>query len=109
MLVGLAYKRGVEDLRCSPALLIWQRLRQLGASISYHDPLIPWIEDPEQPGQRIYSQLLTESFIEQQHLVVIVTEQVDINYQWLQQHAVMVVDARNVYAHQQQHDNVLSA
>jgi UDP-N-acetyl-D-glucosamine dehydrogenase len=43
LLVGVAYKRNVDDMRCAPALDVWDALRALGAAVDYHDPYIPRI------------------------------------------------------------------
>jgi UDP-N-acetyl-D-mannosaminuronate dehydrogenase len=51
LLVGVAYKPGVEDFRESPALQIASQLAHRGAHVAYHDPLIPSVAIPGVPGR----------------------------------------------------------
>lgn len=95
-ILGVAYKPDVDDPRESPAFHIMQRLRQLGAQISYHDPHIPHL-----PRMRHYewldldSQPLTPQYLAEQDCVLIVTNHSGYDWDDIVRHAQLVVDSRN--------------
>jgi UDP-N-acetyl-D-glucosamine dehydrogenase len=96
-ILGVAYKRDVDDPRESPAFKIIERLQQLGAELSYHDPYIDQL-----PSMRHYhvppltSQPLTPEFIAAQDCLLITTDHSQVNYHLIAEHASLVVDTRNV-------------
>ena len=92
LVIGVAYKRDVDDFRESPALDIIRLLASHGADVVYHDPHIPVvIED----GHELRSVPLTAAEIEQADVVVIVTDHRAIDYQLLVDRANLIVDTRN--------------
>jgi UDP-N-acetyl-D-glucosamine dehydrogenase len=96
-ILGVAYKRDIDDPRESPAFKIIEALQQLGAVLSYHDPHIP-----ELPTMRHYrvpplsSQPLTKEFVQSQDCLVIATDHSQVDYHFIAEHAGLVVDTRNV-------------
>ena len=92
LIVGVAYKRDIEDIRESPALDIIKLIEASGAKVSYHDPYVPeFVED----GHRLSSVPLTKAAIEAADCVVIVTDHTSLDYQLIRRHAKVVVDTRN--------------
>ncbi|MFN8111793.1 MAG: nucleotide sugar dehydrogenase [Solirubrobacterales bacterium] len=90
LILGVAYKAGVADLRESPALKIIDHLRELGAEVSYHDPHVP-----ELPDKNLSSVPLAEA-VAAADVVAIVTAHDEIDYAELADAASLVVDFRGV-------------
>lgn len=95
LILGVAYKRDVDDIRESPALPLIERLRDLGARVSYHDPHIP-VFPPlrEHPDLRMKSVKLTPAALRRQDVVVIVTDHSAYDWAWVLRHSPLVVDTR---------------
>jgi UDP-N-acetyl-D-glucosamine dehydrogenase len=98
LVLGVAYKRDVDDTRESPALEILPRLLALGAEVSFHDPHVPVMpvtrHAPELAGQR--SVALTPEVLAAADGVLIVTDHRAVDYDQVAQHARLVVDTRGV-------------
>jgi UDP-N-acetyl-D-glucosamine dehydrogenase len=92
LVVGVAYKRGTDDVRESPALEILQLLAQEGAVVSFSDPYVPSLAAN---GTRLSSQPLDESVVGGADCVVVVTDHPSVDYELIAQHAPIVVDTRN--------------
>ncbi len=100
LIMGVAYKRNVGDVRESPAIDVIRMLVRRGGEILYHDPYVPELEVEEvdarnrQPVRYSCAELTTELA---QHVdcVVIMTDHADIDYCWVVDHAAIVVDTRN--------------
>jgi UDP-N-acetyl-D-glucosamine dehydrogenase len=96
-ILGVAYKRDVDDPRESPAFRIMELLAQRGAVLSYHDPHIPRL-----PSMRHYdvpplaSQPLTAEYLAALDCVLIVTDHSAVDYALVAQRASLIVDTRNV-------------
>jgi UDP-N-acetyl-D-glucosamine dehydrogenase len=96
--LGVAYKKNVDDPRESPALEILELLKKRGAFVSYNDPFIPAIPPMRHHKIRLESEKLSEQFLAAQDCVVIVTDHSAYNYEWIVSHAPLVVDTRNATA-----------
>jgi UDP-N-acetyl-D-glucosamine dehydrogenase len=94
-ILGVAYKKDVDDPRESPAFPILEMLEQRGAVISYNDPHIPTLPLMRRHALRLDSQTLTEEFLAAQDCVVIVTDHSAYDFEWIAQHARLIVDTRN--------------
>jgi len=92
MLLGMAYKRDIDDLRESPALKIAKLLLRHGANVSYHDPFIATIDGN---GLNMKSLPLTSHVLEAQDLVIITTGHTNVDYQQVVEHAPLIFDTRN--------------
>ncbi|MCL6631848.1 MAG: nucleotide sugar dehydrogenase [Alicyclobacillus herbarius] len=92
LLVGLAYKKNVSDVRESPALEVMQLLHQAGAEIAYHDPFVPECVTPI--GLR-KSVPLTDSVLARQDLVVITTNHDEVDYRRVVELSQRILDTRN--------------
>jgi UDP-N-acetyl-D-glucosamine dehydrogenase len=92
LVMGVAYKRDVADVRESPALPILSLLRHRGAEVAYHDPYVPSVDED---GVRWASQPLSEELLRAQQCVVIATDHSCIDYALVARNARLVFDTRN--------------
>jgi UDP-N-acetyl-D-glucosamine dehydrogenase len=99
LLLGVAYKKDVDDVRESPALSIIDRLRSKGCDVRYHDPFVRELkfEDGHAGGNGapLTSVELTDEEIESADCIVIVTNHSQIDYGRVTELAPLVVDTRN--------------
>ena len=91
-ILGVAYKRDVNDVRESPALEIMNILRLKGAKVTYTDPYIPEIDSQE---LSIKSKPLSKEFLSKIDCSVIVTDHSNFNYDLIVSHSKLIVDTRN--------------
>jgi UDP-N-acetyl-D-glucosamine dehydrogenase len=96
LVLGLAYKKDIDDPRESPSFKVIELLEDKGAQVRFHDPYHPAI-----PATRHYKHLqakpaeLTAPVLAAQDAVVIVTDHSCYDYPWIARHAKLVVDTRN--------------
>ncbi len=99
LLLGVAYKKDIDDVRESPALSIIDRLRAKGADVRYHDPFVREIRfddaHTEGSGEPLSSAELTDDEVSNSDCVIIVTDHSGIDYQRVTKLATLVVDTRN--------------
>ncbi len=99
LLLGVAYKKDINDVRESPALSIIDRLRAKGAEVRYHDPFIAEVRfddaHTEGGGEPLQSVPLTDEELRAADCVVIVTDHSGVDYQRVCQLTKLVVDTRN--------------
>jgi UDP-N-acetyl-D-glucosamine dehydrogenase len=99
LLLGVAYKKDIDDVRESPALSIIDRLRAKGADVHYHDPFVKEVhfEDAHTVGggEPLQSAPLTDEELRASDCVVIVTDHSGIDYQRVCQLSSLIVDTRN--------------
>ena len=91
LIVGVAYKKDIDDMRESPALRIMDLLKHKGAKITYHDPNVKNVGP-------LKSLDLTQNTINEQDAIVITTDHTNIDYKSLGKHAKLIVDTRNIMA-----------
>jgi len=92
LVVGVAYKRDIDDVRESPALDVMRLLEERGAEVDFHDPHVPVLREN---GREKRSVELTDDVIRSADAVVIVTDHKSIDFQRLMNHAGLIVDTRN--------------
>ena len=99
LLMGIAYKRDVEDTRRSPALVLLDELEKLGAEVEYHDPYFPRLpeggEYPQLAGRT--SQPLTADNLKRYAAVAVITDHSAPDYDLVAREATLVFDTRNVF------------
>lgn len=95
--LGVAYKKDVDDERESPSFELIDRLTKKGAVVTFSDPHIPEIKRKRQWGEMegMKSQELTAEFLESQDCVVIATDHSAFDYEFILEHSKLVVDSRN--------------
>jgi UDP-N-acetyl-D-glucosamine dehydrogenase len=93
LVLGVAYKRDIDDMRESPALAIIEKLEKLGAEVEYHDPYVA--EMRLEDGSRMASVELSEAAVRAADAVVIVTDHRTVDYRWVAERAQLVIDSRN--------------
>jgi UDP-N-acetyl-D-glucosamine dehydrogenase len=100
LILGLAYKKNVSDIRESPSFELMELLEKRGASVSFHDPLAPVV-----PVTREHAAFagrcsadLTPAALEGFNAVVVATDHDSIDYRLVAAHSRLVVDTRNVFA-----------
>jgi UDP-N-acetyl-D-glucosamine dehydrogenase len=99
LLLGVAYKKDVNDVRESPALSIIDRLRAKGANVSYHDPFVAEVRfddaHTDANGEPLNSVELSDEQLKAADCVIIVTDHSDIDYQRVCSLTPLIVDTRN--------------
>ena len=102
MILGLAYKKDINDTRETPAYKIMHRLTEMGAKISYHDPFVSEIKHTRQwPGAPVLkSQKLTEKTIAAKDAIIIITDHTPVDYKLIAKKAKLIIDSRGVYRKQ---------
>jgi UDP-N-acetyl-D-glucosamine dehydrogenase len=93
LVLGVAYKRDIDDLRESPSLTIIELLQKEGAEVSYHDPFFPFIGKGRKYDLQMKCAALEN--LGQYDCVVIVTDHSDYDYRRIVHEAQLVVDTRN--------------
>jgi UDP-N-acetyl-D-glucosamine dehydrogenase len=96
LVLGIAYKKDIDDPRESPSIKIVSLFQKKGAKVSYNDPYIPRIVGHrEYPGMDIKSSPLTAARLRNSDAVIIATDHSSYDYRWIVRHAPLVVDTRN--------------
>ena len=94
LVLGVAYKKNVDDMRESPALRVMQLLERKGARIRYHDPFVA--EAATHDGKSSWkSEALTDESIASADAVLILTDHEGVDYQQVVSQAQLVIDTRN--------------
>ncbi|HZE21342.1 MAG TPA: nucleotide sugar dehydrogenase, partial [Desulfobaccales bacterium] len=98
LVLGIAYKKDVDDIRESPALKIMDLLKQEGAEVSYNDPHIPRCAGMRHyPHFDMVSRPLDADLVQESDLVLLVTDHSSYDYDWLASQAGLIVDTRNAF------------
>jgi UDP-N-acetyl-D-glucosamine dehydrogenase len=92
LVLGVAYKKNIQDIRESPALDVIELLDRLGAKLSYNDPYVPELK---QDSHKMKSINLTQAALKKADLVVILTDHKDYDYDWVCENANLIFDTRN--------------
>jgi UDP-N-acetyl-D-glucosamine dehydrogenase len=99
LVLGVAYKKDIDDMRESPALSIIDLLRARGAEITYHDPYVEEVTFDHAytigDGEPLRNTELTDDLIKSSDCVIICTEHSTVDYHRVCQLADLIVDTRN--------------
>ncbi|HLM59461.1 MAG TPA: nucleotide sugar dehydrogenase, partial [Pyrinomonadaceae bacterium] len=99
LILGVAYKKDIDDMRESPALSVIDLLRSLGATVVYHDSFVPEVTFDHSytigAGDPLYNQELTDDLVTSADCVVICTEHSDVDYKRVCDLSKVIVDTRN--------------
>ena len=96
LILGIAYKKDVDDQRESPSLKIITLLKQRGAKVDYNDPHVPRSAGHrDYPGLSMKSVKLDETTLKKYDAVIIATGHTAYDYDWIVKHSHLVIDTRN--------------
>ncbi|MBK9155503.1 MAG: nucleotide sugar dehydrogenase [Chloracidobacterium sp.] len=99
LILGVAYKKDIDDMRESPALSIIDLLRSRGAELSYHDPFVSEVTFDHAytigDAEPLYNSELTDELVRESDCVIICTEHSSIDYGRVCELAPLIVDTRN--------------
>jgi UDP-N-acetyl-D-glucosamine dehydrogenase len=111
LLVGMAYKKNIDDIRESPTLVIFEKLLSKKAHVDYYDPYIPVIPNTREHRNlaNIHSIELTKEKLKGYDAVMICTDHDCIDYDFIVKHSKLVVDTRHATVKIKEADNVIFA
>ncbi|MBU1320215.1 MAG: nucleotide sugar dehydrogenase [candidate division Zixibacteria bacterium] len=92
VVLGVAYKRDISDVRESPALDVMKLLDNQGAKISYCDPYVPVVHFDDGDKKSVK---LTAGLLQSADIVVVLTDHTNFNYQWIADNSQLIFDTRN--------------
>jgi UDP-N-acetyl-D-glucosamine dehydrogenase len=95
LVLGVAYKRDIDDVRESPALDVIRLLEERGAHVEFHDP---FVQEFREDGHVRTGVELSDEMLRWADAVVVVTDHTTVDYQRVVDHAALLVDTRNVTA-----------
>jgi len=107
MVLGVSYKKNIDDTRESPALEIISTLLDIGASVSFSDPFNETIKLQHPRACTLVSQDVSADYVGKQDAIVLVTDHDDFDYGLLVEHASLIIDSRGKLP--KEHGNVVRA
>ena len=110
LVLGLAYKKDVDDVRESPSVELIELLQERGARVSYHDPFIPVAKPMREHNiTHMKSVTLTPEVLKNADCVLISTDHSNVDYDLVCKHAPLVIDTRNACGGKPRGKNVVKA
>lgn len=104
LVLGVAYKQNIDDYRESPALRVIEQLGKTGAKISYYDP---YITEYRHNGKTVQGEKeLMAELIQSADLVLITTPHTNVDYDFVAQHATVILDTKNAMKDVHNKDNI---
>ena len=107
LILGIAYKKNVDDMRESPSVVLMELLREKGAILSYSDPYVPSFPPMRKHSFSLESKEITKEYLRQCDCVLIATNHDDFDYEFILEHSRLIVDTRGVY--RTRYENVIHA
>jgi UDP-N-acetyl-D-glucosamine dehydrogenase len=98
LVLGLAYKKDIDDLRESPSIELIELLCEKGAKVDYNDPYIPKTHKQRKHDLKMVSKKLSSKMLSGYDCVLISTDHSEYDYAWIVKHSKLVVDTRNATA-----------
>ena len=95
LILGVAYKKDIDDLRESPALEVIRLLQKKGARVMYHDPFSETLPPIRKGTIDLKSEELTAGLLHKVDCVIITTAHSSYDYDWIVKHAPLIIDTRN--------------
>jgi UDP-N-acetyl-D-glucosamine dehydrogenase len=95
LILGVGYKKDIDDDRESPSYQIMEKLREKGAVIHYNDPWVPKLRKTRKFDFDLSSIPLSEQNLKKMHAIIIVTDHSDYDFDEIVRHSSLVVDTRN--------------
>jgi UDP-N-acetyl-D-glucosamine dehydrogenase len=97
LVLGVAYKADVDDMRESPSVIIMEKLRDLGAHVAYSDPHIPVFPETREHHFDLSSTPIDPETLQRFHCVLLATDHSAFDYDLIRENARLIVDARGKY------------
>ncbi|MDC7707401.1 nucleotide sugar dehydrogenase [Vogesella indigofera] len=97
LVLGIAYKKNVDDMRESPSVFLMEKLRDLGADISYSDPHVPVFPKMREHHFELSSVPLTAETLAAYDCVLLATDHDRFDYELISKHSDLIVDSRGKY------------
>jgi UDP-N-acetyl-D-glucosamine dehydrogenase len=98
LVLGLAYKPDIDDVRESPSLELIELLKERGAKVDYNDPYVPRTHKMREYDLKMTSRPLSAAMLRGYDCVLISTNHSTYDYEWIVRHSKLVVDTRNATA-----------
>ena len=95
LVLGLAYKKDIDDVRESPSIELIELLKSKGAKVDYNDPYISRTHKQREHNLKMTSRKLSAKMLGSYDVVLISTDHSDYDYNWIVKNAKLVVDTRN--------------
>ncbi len=102
LLLGMAYKKDLDDMRESPSISILQLLEDKGAEVNYSDPFIPVFPDTRKYEFNRGSLEINAQTLQDQDLVILCTDHTQFDYEFIRKESTEIIDTRGVYRGQLQ-------
>ncbi len=99
LILGIAYKKNVDDMRESPSVVLMELLQEKGAVLSYSDPYVPVFPAMRKHSFDLASVELSKEALQEADCIIIATDHDDFDYDFIVKHGQMVVDTRGVCEH----------
>jgi len=97
LVLGIAYKKNVDDMRESPSVEIMEILRDQGAILSYADPHVPVFPEMREHKFDLSSIAMSPENLAEFDAVVLATDHAKFDYEMIRKHAALIIDSRGVY------------
>lgn len=109
LVLGIAYKCDVDDMRESPSVHIMEILREKGAMVAYSDPYVPHFPKMREHQFELSSEVLTPENIARFDCVILATQHKLFDYEMIARHAHLIIDTRGGFRAYQEQSNIVSA
>jgi UDP-N-acetyl-D-glucosamine dehydrogenase len=103
LVLGIAYKKNVDDMRESPSLVLIQKLKELGAEVDYSDPYVAVIPNLRAHNIKMTSTPLTDEALASYDCALLATDHDCFDYAQIERHAHLIVDARGRFLAKSSH------
>ena len=98
LVLGIAYKKNVDDMRESPSVELMELFRAKGADLHYSDPFFPEFPRMRKHNFQLSSVLLSEQTLESFDVVVLATDHDEFDYSLIETHSQLLIDSRGRFA-----------
>lgn len=98
LILGIAYKKDIDDQRESPSLKIIELLKAKGATVSYSDPLVPVCKGHRHyPAIKMESIEITKKRLNSADVILLLTDHSGFDYSFIEKHSRLIIDTRNAF------------
>ena len=97
LIIGVAYKKNVDDTRESPSLKIMKMLKQNKVNVDYFDPFVPILKKSRNSSLKMKSKILNKNLLLKYDCTVLLTDHDDLNYNLIKKYSKIIVDTRGKY------------